>query len=57
MEEDEPLWTIYRSGKRVTIATFLTAESAERQLERWRDREARGIRPDITTKDAYVGRL
>lgn len=52
-------WAIFdsRTGERVTVAAFLTEASAQATLEDWRRREARGGRPDVSTKDLYVGRL
>ena len=36
-----------RTGRRAGIACYLTREQAERQIQTWRDRDARGGRPDI----------
>lgn len=50
------MWTVYLpSGRRATIASFGTRESAERQLAAWRVREAKGKRPDVIgTEGWYV---
>jgi hypothetical protein len=54
--DDDKLWTIYDSdGKRATIAAFFTKETAEEELEYWREREAKGGRPDVHTEGLYVG--
>lgn len=37
-----------RSGKPVSMGTWLSRESAEVEIEEWKRRRAKGGRPDIT---------
>lgn len=49
------LWRIVdENGVSVSVAAFLSRENAERTLEEWRQREARGSRPDVTTSGLRV---
>ena len=37
-----------RTGKRVSMGTWLSQEGAEEEIEEWKRRRAKGGRPDIT---------
>lgn len=41
-------------GKRASMSGFFTQEQAERQIESWRKRDARGGRPDIHDLMPYL---
>lgn len=43
-------WTIVdrRDNRPVTIVSFFSRESAQDQIEEWRERHARGGRPDVS---------
>jgi hypothetical protein len=45
----EPMWHIVdeRTGRRASVAAYSTRESAEAQIERWRERDRRGVRQDV----------
>lgn len=51
------IWSVFRDGKRVTVSSFFTERSAQRQLDAWIQREAAGGRPDVTTEGLYVDRV
>ena len=51
------LYSVFRDGRRATVAAFFTRESAERQIDSWREREAKGGRPDVSTEGLYVDRV
>lgn len=40
-------WRDSRSGARVSVSSTMTREQAERELEGWMERDARGGRPDL----------
>lgn len=40
-------WRDRRTGKRVSVTSTPSRESAEQQLEHWRERDRRGKRPDL----------
>lgn len=46
------VWRIIdqRTGRPATKACFLSKEGAERTIQGWKDRRARGGRPDITAE-------
>jgi hypothetical protein len=50
------LWTIVdsRTGQPVTISSYPSQASAERQIAAWRQRDARGGRPDIHESMPYL---
>lgn len=49
MTAERELWTWAdsRTGQRVSMTSTFTREQAERTLEAWRRRDARGGRPDL----------
>lgn len=51
------MWTMFdgRTGVRATVAAFFTRESAERQIEAWKDRQRKGGRPDVDPRYLVVG--
>jgi uncharacterized damage-inducible protein DinB len=40
-------WRDRRTGRRVSTSSTYTREQAERELEAWRRRDAKGGRPDL----------
>jgi len=48
-DTERELWTWMdsRTGQRVSMSSTATREQAERQLEGWLARDARGKRPDL----------
>ena len=44
-----------RDGKRCSMATYPQAWMAERAIQSWRDRDARGGRPDIHDLIPHIG--
>jgi len=51
-----PVWTVAdsRTGRPVTITSYPSHASAERQIERWRQRDAKGGRPDLHDTLPYL---
>lgn len=47
---DMDLWVCVdgRTGERVGVATFLNEASGWRAIAEWLDRQARGVRPDLS---------
>ena len=47
-------WVDSRTRKRVSITSTMTREQAERQLAHWRERHAKGGRPDLHEAMPYI---
>lgn len=47
-------WADSRTGERVSLSSTYTREQAERELDEWRARDARGGRPDLHELLPYV---
>ena len=56
MTSAERWWCIIdsRTMRRASMGTYLTQESAERQIRQWTDRDAAGGRPDIHDVIPYL---
>ena len=53
---ENDLWHIAdsRTGKRVSVAAYLSKAGAERQIKAWQERDLRGKRPDIHELMPYL---
>ena len=53
---DRTNWTIVdsRTDQRVTVASFLSEENALSQIEGWKERDKKGIRPDCHESLPYL---
>jgi hypothetical protein len=56
-EDVKRLWTMYdaMTGKRASLAAWVSRESAQRQIEEWKDRQRKGKRPDVDPRRMVVG--
>lgn len=43
-----------RTGRRVSVVTFFTREHAEATIQHWRERDAKGGRPDVHDLMPYL---
>jgi hypothetical protein len=48
------MWSIFRDGRRATVAAFFTKESAESMIASWVERHAKGGRPDVEVDGLYA---
>lgn len=54
MDREIWAWRDSRTGARVSISSTMTKEQAERELEDWRRRDARGGRPDLHESMPFI---